>query len=229
MASLLVIIFAVEVAVAVVNTIGAATINNLLWKLYISAPSGTSRQIRGQRELQQSYLQVRHDLNATSSQDEFAKWAKLRRQHDKMLEELEKSKSGIDTTKASFDKTVNAVRWFCTSGARWFLPFWYSRQPMFWLPHGWFPHYAEWLISFPRAPMGSVSVVSWQLACTGVITLIADTIGALVKLVLDIRSEGGYTSSKQREQPFKARDTDKADTAQGTTEKKKEEPSKKDT
>lgn len=33
---------------------------------------------------------MRRDLNATSSQDEFAKWAKLRRQHDKMLEELEK-------------------------------------------------------------------------------------------------------------------------------------------
>lgn len=51
---------------------------------------GTSKQIREQRELQSSYLKVRRDLNATSSQDEFAKWAKLRRQHDKMLEELEK-------------------------------------------------------------------------------------------------------------------------------------------
>lgn len=61
-----------------------------LWKLYIATPLGTSKQIRDQRELQQSYLNVRRDLNATSSQDEFAKWAKLRRQHDKMLEELEK-------------------------------------------------------------------------------------------------------------------------------------------
>lgn len=61
-----------------------------LWKLWIATPFGTSRQIREQRELQQSYLKVRRDLNATSSQDEFAKWAKLRRQHDKMLEDLEK-------------------------------------------------------------------------------------------------------------------------------------------
>lgn len=50
----------------------------------------TSAQTREQRKLQQSYLKVRRDLNATSSQDEFAKWAKLRRQHDKMLEELDK-------------------------------------------------------------------------------------------------------------------------------------------
>lgn len=51
---------------------------------------GTSKLVREQREQQTSYLAVRRDLNATSSQDEFAKWAKLRRQHDKMLEQLEK-------------------------------------------------------------------------------------------------------------------------------------------
>lgn len=28
-------------------------------------------------------------MNSTSSQDEFAKWAKLRRRHDKTLEEFE--------------------------------------------------------------------------------------------------------------------------------------------
>lgn len=145
MASLLVVIFVVELAVAVVNSIGAATINNLvrppkpqprrgpdllrpgrardlffvpwltcdlllpkLWNLYIATPLGTSKQIRDQRELQQSYLKVRHDLNATSSQDEFAKWAKLRRQHDKMLEELEKMSASAP---ASLFRTSRSPRW----------------------------------------------------------------------------------------------------------------------
>ncbi|CAN8103764.1 unnamed protein product [Discula destructiva] len=198
MASLLVIILAVELAVAVVNAIGATTINNLLWNLYTQTPMGTSKQIREQRALQASYLEVRRDLAGTSSQDEFAKWAKLRRQHDKMLEELEKMKSSIDTTRASFDKTVTGIRWLSTSGARWILPMWYAREPMFWLPHGWFPYYAEWLISFPRAPLGSVSVASWQLACTGVVALISDTLGAIVKLLLDAKVS---KASKQREQP----------------------------
>lgn len=184
MASLLIVIFVVELAVAVVNSIGAATINNLLWKLYIATPLGTSKQIRDQRELQSRYLKVRQDLASTSSQDEFAKWAKLRRQHDKMLEELEKMKNGIEGSKAAFDKTVNSARWLGTSGMRYFLPFWYSKTPMFWLPHGWFPYHAEWIISFPRAPIGSVSVASWQLACTGVITLVADTITAVISLVV---------------------------------------------
>lgn len=72
---------------------------------------------------------------------------------------------------------------------------------MFWLPHGWFPYYAEWLISFPRAPLGSVSVASWQIACTGVIALLKDAIEALVVLFLETRK--GYTN-RQREQPMKA-------------------------
>lgn len=72
---------------------------------------------------------------------------------------------------------------------------------MFWLPHGWFPYYAEWIISFPRAPMGSVSVASWQLACTGVITLVADTITAIVGLVA-AAVQGG--KEKQAEKPVRA-------------------------
>lgn len=64
------------------------------------------------------------------------------------------------------------------------LPFWYSKQAMFWLPNGWFPYYVEWILSFPRAPLGSISIVSWQLACTGVIMLVSDTITAILGLVL---------------------------------------------
>lgn len=72
---------------------------------------------------------------------------------------------------------------------------------MFWLPHGWFPYYAEWIISFPRAPMGSVSVASWQLACTGVITFVADTITAILSLV-SAAMQG--SKGKQPEKPVKA-------------------------
>ena len=58
---------------------------------------------------------------------------------------------------------------------------------MFWLPYGWFPYYAEWLLSFPRAPLGSVSIASWQVACTGVVSLLSDTIVAIFGLILSSR------------------------------------------
>lgn len=60
------------------------------WALLTSLPTQISRASKEQRQLQKDYLRCRRDLNATSSQDEFAKWAKLRRQHDKLLDELEK-------------------------------------------------------------------------------------------------------------------------------------------
>lgn len=34
-------------------------------------------------------VKLKREMNSTSSQDEFAKWAKLRRRHDKALEEFE--------------------------------------------------------------------------------------------------------------------------------------------
>lgn len=74
---------------------------------------------------------------------------------------------------------------------------WYAREPMFWLPHGWFPYYAEWIISFPRAPLGSVSVASWQLACTVVVGLAADALRPIVRLVLDVRVKHAARSRKQ--------------------------------
>ncbi|KAI1842712.1 hypothetical protein JX266_011033, partial [Neoarthrinium moseri] len=90
MPALLLVVFLVELAVHLVNTIGASSINNLLWTLYLMLPTETSKNSRQRQKLQSEYLKVRRDLNATSSQDEFAKWAKLRRQHDKLMEQLEK-------------------------------------------------------------------------------------------------------------------------------------------
>jgi tail-anchored protein insertion receptor len=61
---------------------------------------------------------------------------------------------------------------------------------MFWLPYGWFPYWAEWILSFPRAPIGpigSVSIASWQLACTGVIALLSDLIVGTAGLLLNAK------------------------------------------
>jgi hypothetical protein len=59
---------------------------------------------------------------------------------------------------------------------------------MFWLPKGWVPYYGEWLLSFPRAPLGSISIQAWVLACGAVILLVSDAIVATVKLVMERRA-----------------------------------------
>ncbi|CZR48357.1 putative Protein GET1 [Fusarium proliferatum ET1] len=187
MASLMLSIFVVEVVVNLVNTIGAAAINNLLWTIINFLPVSTAKAAGEQRKLQTDYLKVRRDLNSTSSQDEFAKWAKLRRQHDKLLEQLEKTKKTNEAARSNFDKILTVLRVVVTRAPQYFLPFWYATEPMFWLPYGWFPYWAEWILSFPRAPIGSVSIASWQLACTGVIALFSDLIVGIAGLLLNAK------------------------------------------
>ncbi|KAK9436661.1 CHD5 domain protein [Metarhizium brunneum] len=174
MTTILFLIFAVEVLAQFITAVGAAQINNLIWTLINYLPVSTSKAAAEQRTLQAEYLKVRRDLNATSSQDEFARWAKLRRQHDKLLEKLDATKKAMEASRARFDNYLTAIRMLITKIPQYFIPFWYGKEPMFWLPYGWFPYYAEWIISFPRAPMGSVSAPSWQLACSGVIALLGE-------------------------------------------------------
>lgn len=213
MPSLLVAIFVVEVVVNVINAIGATAINNLLWTLINFLPVPTSKAAGEQRKLQADYLKVRRDLNATSSQDEFARWAKLRRQHDKLLEQLENKKKSTEAARSKFDTYLTGVRLVLTRAPQYFLPFWYATEPMFWLPHGWFPYYAEWILSFPRAPIGSVSIASWQLACTGVIALVSDLIMGIIGLAM---------SSKQKEAPLAAKPAAKKNSGGATSTEKKE-------
>ncbi|EPE36819.1 Protein get1 [Glarea lozoyensis ATCC 20868] len=195
MPSLLVIVFVLQLTIHLVNTFGVETINNVLWHLYNMLPVPTSQSANKLRVLKKEYNTVRMQMNATSSQDEFAKWAKLRRKSDKLGEEIEGCKNTLDSTRANFNKIVGGLRWLGLNGFRMLLQFWFQKQPMFWIPQGWAPYYAEWLLSFPRAPVGSVSVQSWSIACLAVIQLVSDAVVAAVALAATPRSAG----VKQRE------------------------------
>lgn len=136
-------------------------------------------------------------MNNTSSQDEFAKWAKLRRKHDKTLEEYEAmsmwpfprgvwlgaeadcafiTDKSIVAEKTSFEWSVKIARWLSTNGLKIFLQFYYSKTPVFALPANWFPYYIQWILSFPRAPLGSVSIQVWSNVCATAITAMAEVI-----------------------------------------------------
>ncbi|PKS06947.1 hypothetical protein jhhlp_005543 [Lomentospora prolificans] len=181
--NLLLLIFGVELFIHVVNSVGAATINNLIWGLLNRFPTETSKLVAENRKLQKEYLKLRRELNATSSQDQFAKWAKLRRQHHKLLEQLEKKKAEMNASKSKFDSSISVARLLLTKAPHFILPMWYAKEPMFWLPQGLFPHYAEWFLSLPKAPLGSVSILSWQVACTVIIKLVSDALVGLYALV----------------------------------------------
>jgi len=65
---------------------------------------------------------------------------------------------------------------------------------MFWVPSGWVPWYVEWLLAFPRAPRGSVSIQVWGIACAAVVRLVGEAGVAVWKVVMETR--GGGEKSK---------------------------------
>lgn len=87
---------------------------------------------------------------------------------------------------------------------------------MFWIPKGWAPYYAEWLLSFPRAPVGSISIQAWSLACMAIIVLVSDAMVAAVALVMTSKS----TAAKG--QPMKVSSGEKEKATPTSQEEKKE-------
>ncbi|KAF7716663.1 Protein get1 [Penicillium ucsense] len=194
MLSLVLTILFVHIAIYLVNTIGAATIDALVWHLYLKLPTSTSRNARAANLKKREVVQLKREMNSTSSQDEFAKWAKLRRRHDKSVEEYEALNKKISSQKTSFDWSVKSARWLSTNGLKLFLQFWYSKTPVFALPPGWFPYYVEWILSFPRAPLGSVSVQVWNNVCATAVVFFGEFIGGVLVRIMTATS----TTTKEK-------------------------------
>lgn len=119
-------------------------------------------------------------MGRTSSQDEFAKWAKLRRKLDKGLADLEKTNNTLSSSRSSFSKKFSTLLWLMTTGAQFLLSWWFRKQPIFWLPEGWVPYPVAWLLSFPSAPIGSVSSGAWGAICRRVLSTLQEIIQSLL-------------------------------------------------
>lgn len=83
MVSPLLLAFSLQVIIHIINTIGKQTINDTLWLLYTKLPGSPASESADLSKLRGEVVRLKREMNATSAQDEFAKWAKLRRQHDK--------------------------------------------------------------------------------------------------------------------------------------------------
>lgn len=70
---------------------------------------------------------------------------------------------------------------------------------MFWIPAGWVPYYVEWILSFPRAPLGSVSINIWGIACASMIALVAEAMAAAWVLVTKQPTPAAAEKQKEKE------------------------------
>ncbi|TPX36942.1 hypothetical protein SmJEL517_g00971 [Synchytrium microbalum] len=117
--------------------------------------------------LKKEVLTLRHDLTNTSAQDEFAKWAKIRRALDKKVADFEELSKSESSSRASFEAKVSWGLWIFMWIFQMALMTIYSNEPIFYIPDGWLGPFT-YLLSLPMAPKGSVSVFYWFYAVKNV-------------------------------------------------------------
>ncbi|KAK0552279.1 GET complex subunit get1 [Tilletia horrida] len=128
-----------------------------------------------QRRLKADIYNTKQELDKTSSQDEFAKWAKLRRKVDKGLQDLEKINATIANTRSTFPMLVKAMLFFITTVIPFGVKTYHRKTPVFWLPPGgWFGPIG-WALSLPGAPAGSISATIWGMVCSRILVIVAST------------------------------------------------------
>jgi len=60
------------------------------------------------------------------------------------------------------------------------------------------PYYVEWILSYPRAPLGSVSIQVWTAACAAIIALASEALTAVWVLATKKQTP----TARQEKQPM---------------------------
>ena len=81
--SILLQVFVIQLFLHCINHLFKPYINDFAWQLFTKLPTEQSKQGRELASLRGDVVKLNREMNATSAQDEFSKWAKLRREHDK--------------------------------------------------------------------------------------------------------------------------------------------------
>ena len=76
-------VFVIQLFLHCINHLFKPYINDIVWSIFTKLPTQQSRQGRELENLRGDVVKLSREMSATSAQDEFSKWAKLRRQHDK--------------------------------------------------------------------------------------------------------------------------------------------------
>ncbi|TKA83497.1 hypothetical protein B0A55_00546 [Friedmanniomyces simplex] len=186
MVSVLLLVFLLQLAIHLVNTFGAKAVNELVFTITISpekeVTANSSKDADESATLRREVVRLNREMKAVSAQDDFAKWARIRREHDKAKDKYDKQSASLTSFRTTFDRLITAARWLGTQGLQFFCNAYFSKEAMFWLPQGWVPSHVEWVLGFPRAPQGAVSINIWSMACASVIAMVSE--GARAGLTL---------------------------------------------
>ncbi|GAA5988822.1 hypothetical protein JCM10908_006185 [Rhodotorula pacifica] len=196
--------------VEIIGWIGSEQLANLVYAPF--APAS-----KAQKQQKQEILKLRAELAATSSQDEFSKWARIRRKLDKAVQDLDASNSGSTAQKQQFASTFKKALWLLTTVIPFIISSYHRRSPVFFLPEGWFGPLGWWL-SLPSGPKGAVAVTVWTMACRRTIQSVKSAVVELVPTPAERTAQQLAKEQAQAGEKVKVRVT-----AQGGEEKVRDE------
>ncbi|GAA5995694.1 GET complex subunit GET1 [Rhodotorula paludigena] len=200
--------------IEVISWVGSDALANLVYAPF--SPTGKQNSSK-----KAEILQLRAELAATSSQDEFSKWARIRRKLDKAVQELETLNAGSSAHRKKFASTFKSALWVVTTVLPFIVSSWNRKAPVFWLPEGWFGPLGWWL-SCPSAPAGAVAVTVWTMACRRTLNQIKTAVVAFIptpeERTVQQLAEEQVKQAKQSEKKVKV-----GVTAAGGEEKVKDE------
>ncbi|ORZ36847.1 WRB/Get1 family [Catenaria anguillulae PL171] len=123
-----------------------------------------------QAQLRDEIFGLRKEVKGVSAMDEFAKWARVRRQLDGKTQAYEEITNTLRSTRTMFLLKAQVF----TRGLFYLvylgLSIAYRTTPMFYASDDWFGGgLIGWFLSLPFAPAGAISVVVWVYACRRVL------------------------------------------------------------
>jgi len=162
-------IFTLVVFTEITSWIGKDRIIDFFYSIVLRI---TNSPLHKRREsLKKELLDMSIELRKTSSQDEFAKWAKLKRKLDKGATDLEKLNGEIAAKRSRFGMQFQGVLFVVTTVVPFAVTSWHGKQAVFYLPKGWFGP-SGWFLGLPMAPAGAVSCGVWSMVCKRVLKVL---------------------------------------------------------
>ncbi|KAK9763572.1 GET complex subunit get1 [Basidiobolus ranarum] len=160
------VVLLVALTCELIQYVGYSYFVSQCYKLYKLAIQKSS--VVELRKYKKEIIELKTKLRQTSSQDEFAKWARIRRKLDAATSKYDKLATDLAYDKTGFEVKMSIGSRVVLYGARILVVLWYRYEPMFYLPQGWFSP-ITFVFSYPAAPTGSVSVLFWFLICQRVV------------------------------------------------------------
>ncbi|PVU85172.1 hypothetical protein BB559_007160 [Furculomyces boomerangus] len=152
----------IELLFGIIGFIGYNQTSDMIYKLWCRIVSDTRAKER--EETKREIQKLRSEIRTISSVDEFSKWAKLKRKLDAASKRFETKNSEYGIHKASFSIKANIALFGIVYGVRTLIVLLYYRTPVMEIPSAWLYPFG-WILSYPGAPAGSVSVGSWSFIC----------------------------------------------------------------